>query len=505
MNAILQKIVTCFLLFLQWVFIDAGGKTVKLWDVIEPFQLADFKAIMPALRLAVGLPVDNPESIIRRFWLQRPRSHSKSSDCALIAVFFLIASIRKRTGVIAARDREQAGFIRDAIDLLVRLNPLLALLLEVQNNLIRNRLTGSVVEVISADAMSAYGLLADLIICDEVTHWRNEELWGSLFTAAGKRESCCLICAMNAGANGTWQEELFLKVKEDPAWHCSILPGPIASYISQKTLDEQRRINPPSRFARYWLNQWGASDDQAVNEEDLAAAQTLRGPTDGGEIFRRDFIAVHGLDLGIRKDRSSLATCGVVRGERRIRLCKVQSWRPKRGQDVNLAAVERAVVEAQAEYGGEVFYDPHQCQFLAQRVRRMGVSMREMAFTNDNCTAMAEALTDVFVDQLIDIWPEHELLKDIRGLRVKDTLRGLRLVGISDAEGHCDSAIALSLCLPAAAAIANRQVYSGGGVTARPAGLKVLPDAHRHGVRVKLGGSTHFPFTRGGSNPGWRQ
>ena len=66
------------------------------------------------------------------------------------------------------------------------------------------------------------------------------------------------VVITNAGLQDGWQWELREKIRSDPAWYFSRLEKPTASWISQATLDEQRRLLPAFAWERLWMNRWTA-------------------------------------------------------------------------------------------------------------------------------------------------------------------------------------------------------------------------------------------------------
>lgn len=107
----------------------------------------------------------------------------------------------------AALDSDQAKMLRNAMERLVRANPWLANLMEVQRLEAVNRETGSKLTVLANDAPSSYGLTPDAILIDEITHWGARDLWDSLVSAAAKRRHCLLVVITNAGTGrgSSWQ------------------------------------------------------------------------------------------------------------------------------------------------------------------------------------------------------------------------------------------------------------------------------------------------------------
>lgn len=147
---------------------DAGPR--KLADVLDPWQAKNFQALDPALRRVIGQDVVPP---FQRAWLERPRGHSKTSDAAVMVAWALFASRKKIAGVSLACDRDQAGLLRNSVDTLVRLNPWLGAVLDVQQTRVVNRHTGSALCIESADVSSSFGWLVDFVPCDEITHAPN--------------------------------------------------------------------------------------------------------------------------------------------------------------------------------------------------------------------------------------------------------------------------------------------------------------------------------------------
>jgi hypothetical protein len=161
--------------------IDADGRPVTFKP--DFWQDAAFLALDPAWRALAGL---GPPATVTRSWQERPRGHSKTCDLAIMIAWALAYSRRPLRGVAAAADRDQSKFLRDALGVLVRLNPQLQCL-DVQQWSVHNRATGSSLEIISSDVSSSWGHLPDFVICDEVAVWpegRGEGLFGSLFSAS---------------------------------------------------------------------------------------------------------------------------------------------------------------------------------------------------------------------------------------------------------------------------------------------------------------------------------
>lgn len=439
----------------------AGGKTEILADVLEDWQKADFEALDSGWRTVAGQSIDSPQL---RGYLERPRGHSKTADIATQATFALWSSPRPLKGIVGAGDKDQAGFIRDAIEKLANLNPWLQL--KVDNWQVTNTETGSTLDILACDGATSFGETPDFIIADEVTHWTGERgkgFWTSLASSAAKRPNCMLVIIANAGhgKGRSWQWKLRETCRTLAAWHFSSCDGPKASWITKETLDEQRQIVVvPGEFNRVWLNQWQTGEGDALDPADLAACCTLRRPQEPNG--RLEFVA--GLDLGLKKDHAALVVLAVDGERQKLRLASCQSWKPEwdpatKTNQVDLKAVHAACQDAEAKYRlAALYYDPWQAAFMAQLLRDDSLNMVEQSFVGQNTNRFALALLEAVKGRILELWdtekhldPEGELLiKDLSRLKIVQKSYGFKLESSRDDDGHADRATALALMLPQA-------------------------------------------------------
>lgn len=434
--------------FRKYIAIDTDHGKKTLAAVMDPWQRRDFKAIDDSLKLVSRRGAYRKDAKLRAYW-ERPRGHDKTTSAAVAALFMLCSSKRMIRGVAAAADKDQARLIRDACAKIVHNNPWLRQLVEVQAHRVVAKKTGSEFEIISADAASSYGLTPDFVLVDEITHWGDggEALWVSLFSAAAKVSTCFLIIIANAGVGeGTsWQWKLREATRTDPDWIFSRLDGPCASWISAKHLAEQRRLLPAVAFDRLWLNKWTSGAGDALTEADIQRAIRLPGPIPRNEFAGGDFFA--GLDLGIKRDASSLVVTGVESGGNRARLAQVRSWLPPQGGQVNLQAIEDEVLELHREFGFTCNYDPWQAEHMAQRLRTRGVNMVGVPFSGQNLQRMASAIIETFSEDAIELFADDNLIADLRSLRIVEKSYGFKLDASRNQAGHADRATALALSL----------------------------------------------------------
>jgi phage terminase large subunit-like protein len=440
------------------LIVDGGNGLARLGEIIEPWQAADFAATDPGWMHCTGRPQPGAR---QRAYLERPRGHSKTSDLAVMVAWVLAFSPRILRGFAAAADRDQARLIRDAMAKLIRVNPWLSEILDVQNYIIRNVAAGhpgqdSQLEILSGDVGSSYGLLPDFIVADEITHWSagGEALWHSLISSAAKRPSCMVAVISNAGTGkgDSWQWSLRESARTSPDWHFSRLDGPHASWITEQILNEQQRILPGSVYKRLWLNEWVSGGD-ALDGADVEACITQDAPQLHAQA---GFGYVAGLDLGVKRDHSALVVVGADHKTQRLRLAHCQSWRPPPGGEIDLDEVRMAVQDAHQRFRlRSVLFDPHQAALMAQQLNKTSVPMREFSMAGRTQVLMASTLLEVFRSRRIDLYREPELTRDILRLNIEPRSYGFKLEAGRNGAGHADRAIALAIALTGAVELGN--------------------------------------------------
>lgn len=262
----------------------------QLRHEVQPWQASDFLALDDAWRRLAGIDDLTASSLaaptapapIRRAYIERPRGHSKTSDMAVQIAWILLAARTPVNGVAAAADREQASLLLRAIQNLKHVNPTLCGDLAFVDGAVRNRRTGSRLDLISSDVGSSYGILPDFVICDELSHWPGPDLWYSLLSSAAKKPSCVLAVLTNAGVGRGWAWDVRENASRSPDWYFSSLDRPLAPWITEQSLAEQKAMLPPSVYERLWLNRWQHSDGEFVS---LAEAELCIDP----QLHQADF------------------------------------------------------------------------------------------------------------------------------------------------------------------------------------------------------------------------
>lgn len=482
--------------FRRHLKIDADGRVVRLADALDEWQRQDFESLDPAWRAVCGH--EKAPGTRLRAYLERPRGHSKSTDISIMACYALFASKRALSGFCCAADKEQAAIIRQAIQRLAMLNPWLGKILEVQAFKVVNRHTGSELQIISSDVGSSFGILPDFVVLDELTHWpegRGQDLFGSLLSSAAKKSNCLMLIISNAGFQQSWQWTIREQIRTDPSWIFSRLEAPVASWLSAETLAEQKRLLPSIAYSRLWLNSWSSGSGDALDPADIDSACRLTGPTGTAE---KGYVYVGGLDIGLSRDAAALAVLGIhcgyseskeiprklsrtelirietglaeppvpqyeetfVEGTGRLKLVDLRVWSPKDSVTgrVSLEEIEEYIAALDQKFHLRLGADPFQCEYLAQRLQKRGVPVELVPFTPLNLTAMCSTVLESFSSGLIDLFPDADLLADLRNLRVVEKSYGVRLDSPRTLRGHGDAATSLAI-----AAFLSKSVRTGLG------------------------------------------
>lgn len=464
------------------LIVDVDGVARRFGDVMDPWQSDAFAALDPALQRCAARSDVNAKM---RAYLERGRGHSKTTDLAVTCCWALAFSTRPLRGYAYAADKDQASLLRDAMATIIRLNPWLGEILTVEAHRIVNTATGhpgecGTLTIEASDVGSSYGILPDLIIADELTHWQgNGSLWHSLISSAAKRSNCLLVTISNAGFCDTWQWSVRETARTDAAWIFSRLDGPQASWITPERLAEQRRMLPPMAYTRLWENQWVSAGGDALTPEDIQAAfaNGLR-PMAGNET---GWLFAAGIDLGLTRDCSAVCVLGVPEGGTagRIRLAAHKLWRPIDGKKINLLEVERHILELDAKYGLEyVAADPWQMESMMQRLevdgghrrrnqQRLHNSqpwVRSIPPTAANLRQQATLVIESFQDGRLQLYDCPILRRDLQKVRCEEKSYGMRLTSPRDGDGHGDLFSAFSLALLIAHEIAGKKRVRAGAV-----------------------------------------
>jgi phage terminase large subunit-like protein len=416
---------------------------VPFTSIQAPFQVPILASIDGAFR---AVREDRPPTITR-IWVEATKGAGKDTLAAMSLLWLLAFTARPLTVQVLAADRSQADELRRAAIGILRQNEWLGELVDVQNWLLLNPHSGSRCEIVASDEAGGHGSRPDIVVINELTHHSDRGPADTAMDNAAKVPANVTIILTNHGRRGTWQWDWRELARTSPRWAFHSFTSP-APWIDQAELSERRRSTNEARFRRLWLGEWVGDDESALADAVLRAAIVLAGPrhcreTDDEQVFA-------GLDLGISRDRSALAILMRSQGEK-TKLAACRSWSPPRGGQIDLSAVEQAVLEAHQIFNFfACFYDPSQAELMAQRLRRAGVPMVGIPFTVATLQEMASCLLETFNSGTIELFAHVQLLADLRALRFIERGNAYRLDAARTSAGHADLATAFVLALLAA-------------------------------------------------------
>jgi hypothetical protein len=162
-----------------------------------------------------------------------------------------------------------------------------------------------------------------------------------------------------------------------------------------------------------------------------------------------DHTFLAGIDLAVKQDRAALVVIGCSLDDGKVRLAYCRSWQAMEGEEIDLQSVESHILETHRHFHClRIFYDIHQAALMSQRLRQFGCPMVEQVFAGRALDNMANCLVATFAARQIELYPEPELIADLKSLQIEDRPWGLKLTAPRDRSGHADLGIALAMILP---------------------------------------------------------
>ena len=385
----------------------------------------------------------------RYHWLGRSRGRSKTSDVAGMTIAAMLTQLPAGAAMYAAAaDRDQGRLLADAIRGYAQRTPELAGQLDVQAARVTALRAGPVLEIMAADAASAWGLRPHWLVCDELANWadvpNSREFYTALTTALPKVPSSRLVVMTTAGDPAHFSRKVYESALGEPdLWRVSDITGP-APWIPASRIEAERRRLLPSQFARLFMNVWTAPEDALVHPDDLAACVTLGGP----QPYRPGFQYVVTLDVGLTNDRTAVVVAHAEPGAEdegmRVVLDRLLVWEGSRAAPVDLEQVAGAVYGLCAQYRAPLLYDPAQAVYLAQRLSEHGVHAEQFTFTVTSVGLIATALFTCLRSHNLALPDDRELLDELSHVRLRSNSAGVTRVDHSSGR-HDDRAVALGM------------------------------------------------------------
>lgn len=446
-----------------------GGRLVPYESALEAgWQRPDVEALDPAIRNSMR-PGSIHGDIIQRFYYERARGHSKTTDQAIICLGMAYSSDRTLTGVVGSGSKDQAALLRRQAEKVVSLNPWIRDRVEIHRYAIVSKVTGSEFKILTSDESSNYGETPDVVIVDELTVWQKRGLWEALFSAVAKQPHCFLVVISNAGRNKgkDWQWGIRELARQDPNWRFTSTRGAVASWITEEALEEQARYMLPSEFRRVWRNQWQTGEGDTLDQSIVDAV--FDHEMAKGFVGKTRVVA---LDLGIHHDHAALPVVLVDAANHRYLTPYVENWRPADQQSgkVDLGNVRSTAIDIIKRIDADVLvYDPWQADLLASDiVEATGIEAFGIQPTPKNKAMVARRMFDVLRDRRWQAADDPGLLADLEGVVFREQDRGgIDMILPKTVEwGHADRLSAASMGIAFGYEV-SRAVRKSYGITSR--------------------------------------
>lgn len=230
----------------------------KPWGTIwEPWQREIVAPLVPAIESIAGLnpTYDGP----RFFYYVLPKGHDKTGVIGRVCNWAIGFSKRQLRCVAAARDKDQAAFLLKSMIEEITLNSWLSDRIKHYNWWVDGKqFPHSRLTILPGDPEGASGETPDLQICDEITFWKNKDMYAAMFAATEKIPNSIFIVITNAGIEGTWQHEILVKARSNPRWRTYEAPRDttLASWMDKKAIEEMARELPAGHANRVIWNRW---------------------------------------------------------------------------------------------------------------------------------------------------------------------------------------------------------------------------------------------------------
>jgi hypothetical protein len=447
-----------FLTFVRGLTIPSSTGPVLFDDVMAPFQRECFEDLAPSLPAIK----DGRMPPRRRYWIERTKKSSKDCDVSACLIWLMAFSDRPLLGQVCAANSEQARIIEDRAAAFLHYNSWLNIHVEILQRMIRSRkLPREIRTQIEAtgSAGAAQGPTPDILILNELVHVERWSVMEAHMNNADGVPQGVAVVATNAGIRGSkaevWRKNAFANRAR---WSVHVW-SKLAPWISREDMEDAKRRDPiGAEFARLWKGRWISGVGDAVDEDSIDRAFRVDGPLEGPEPGWR-YLA--GLDLGVSHDHAGVAVLGVHEGEQRLRVARIAAWEPSVPNDKGILEVDCDAVEAECKHLTRLFriewfgYDPAAGgSFMAQRLRKINVPMREMTFASmTNQTAMATSFVKAMKDGRLECYEDDEgrLRRDFGKFTIVHRPPSkYKLEAVSDEFGHADVGVALIIPLPRA-------------------------------------------------------
>ena len=383
----------------------------------------------------------------------------KSGKTAFAAMLIFVATLLFggpfAEAYVIANDLEQSkGRVFEAIKRIVTKSPLLRREAKVIQNKISFPATNAVITAIASDYAGAAGSNAVISSFDELwgyTSERSHRLWDEMIPPP-TRQVACRLTTTYAGFEGESKllEELYKRGLAQPLVGTDLYAGdgmlmfwshtPIAPWQTPEWVEQMRRQLRPHAFARMIENKFAHSEETFIDMPSWDVCCT------GLPVVADTNLSVWaGVDASFNHDSTGIVAATWDRGVKKVRMVTHRIFTPSPKNPINFESdIEATILDLKHRFRlREVYYDPHQMQASAQRLRQQGVNMVEFPQSVPNLTSASQNLFELIKAQSLVAYPDADLRLAIQRSIAVETSRGWRIAK-EKASARIDVVVALA-------------------------------------------------------------
>lgn len=399
-----------------------------------------------------------------------PRKNGKSTLCAALGLYGLIAMGEQSPEIYsAASSEQQARAVFDQAKAFIDASPRLQDFLIPRRSYIECKKTNGIYRVLTSKGLSQHGLNPSMVIVDELHTFMNDnhkELFWALRTALAARRNPLLISITTAGYDkqsllynrymmGKELEAKGLQAMRDARFYFKWFGAPegsdifdpemyrIANPASWIDVDEyvnEAAITPEFDLRRLYLNQWtepegmwiphGVWEDGIVHDIDIPYK---------AEVFL-------GIDIGLKSDTSAVVVVYKVPDTEKF-YCEAHIFVPPKEDALDITIVEQKIRDLADKYTVRAaVYDRYGFPRSAQMLSGEGINMVQLGMTNANMVPATANLFNNFVAGKILHKDDPRFEEQVKNGIFEQTESGPRL-SKRKAQNKIDSLIALLIAM----------------------------------------------------------
>ncbi len=396
-----------------------------------------------------------------------PKKHGKSTLAAGIGLWFLYAGEPEGEIIIAANAMDQASFIiYNKIKQAILRNPRLRVSANVLKSHIEMKNTGTTCRPVAHKYATIAGVNPTLVIFDELWGFPSREFYDELTTSPSRKEPLNLIVTYAGYDKTSLLHEIYMAgeankkaIEEgteppDPEMFYLWTHQTLASWITPKYLQRQRKRLPSNSYLRFHENRWAAASDTFITQEDIDGTREVPWTFQFAASDEPYFYVV-ATDLGLSNDRTARAVVHYDPKDDRLYLDSLRLWQGTPQEHVSIAEVESDLVECAHAFRARLLVvDPWQMESTIQRLQ--GFYQVEPFNFSADMIRLSQTIITVLRNRKLVTYEDPDLDAELQGIIAKQTSRGWRI----DHTGKKKTDMVIALGMAAMHAI---RLAKGGG------------------------------------------